>query len=470
MAEKGVQTSDVVIDFLDEIRKPNGNKKSNTKTFEDIVPGAWGKLKLEETLDSVALEKLLINLILGIYDVEKATNNEEKRQTAQNRDVSLLMFGLLDGYYHTGEENGKKVDITSEKRYERYLNKGDFIKLDYPGEGTYQEIKAKDKKRNTKSKSAQPRPLNKLTKIAGDCKVEISRKLFELIKDGSYRQYIREVQGTDTVDASIILPKAYYTPNNFSPISEPESSQTDNSAEDDDIAQKESESENPAPESVTTENQYDRENGITAKTGSISSAEASSQISIHITNNIMSGQEKPDDVAPTKPDGAETGKATLKPKERMPKRWKWQLIISSVLGGVIAGYITSFVQRWLPPNINEDIEAGEDAPLVEEIYVFNNKFELPVGEKETLVIATNPPDADMDSVRCVVDRNPELVTIENDYDVRAQSQAEWLDEAEHTAVVLVQGGHAEKFPVEVTVINPRIYEDRAKDNLPNSEY
>lgn len=68
-----------------------------------------------------------------------------------------------------------------------------------------------------------------------------------------------------------------------------------------------------------------------------------------------------------------------------------------------------------------------------------------------------------------MDKNPELVTIENGYDVRAQSQTEWRDEAEHTATVLVQGGHAEKFTVEVTVINPWIYEDRAKDNLPNSE-
>ena len=118
------------------------------------------------------------------------------------------------------------------------------------------------------------------------------------------------------------------------------------------------------------------------------------------------------------------------------------------------------IQFLFPLNANKKI--------VEEIYVFNNKFELPVGEKETLVIATNPPNADMDSIHCV-SRNPELVTIENDYDVRAQSQEEWRDEAEHIATVLVQGGRAEEFRVEVTVINPWIYENRAKDNLPNSE-
>ena len=119
------------------------------------------------------------------------------------------------------------------------------------------------------------------------------------------------------------------------------------------------------------------------------------------------------------------------------------------------------IQFLFPLNANKKI--------VEEIHVFNNEFDLPVGEKETLVIATNPPDADMDSVHCIVDTNPELVTIENGYDVRAQSQAEWRNEAEHTATIFVQGGHADKFPVKVTVINPGIYEDRAKDNLPNSE-
>lgn len=232
MEEEFTLTEFNIVDVLDEIRKPNGNKKSNTKTFEDIVPFAWKKLGLEGTPNPVALEKLLVNLILDIYDVEKAENNDKKRVMAQNRDVSLLMFGLLDGYYHTEEKNGKKVNIPSEERYERYLNDGYFIKLDYLGEGTYQEIKIKDKKRKTKSNSAQPRPLNKLTKIAGKCRYEIGGKLFELIKAESYKQYIGELQGADNADTSIDLPNPYYTLENFSPISEPKSGPTGNLEED----------------------------------------------------------------------------------------------------------------------------------------------------------------------------------------------------------------------------------------------
>lgn len=59
------------------------------------------------------------------------------------------------------------------------------------------------------------------------------------------------------------------------------------------VAKQESESENSAPESMTTENQHDRENGITVKAGSISSAEAGSHVSIHITN-VIREQEIPE--------------------------------------------------------------------------------------------------------------------------------------------------------------------------------
>lgn len=218
MEEKFVLTNATVISILDDIRKPNGNKKSNTKSFEDIVPIVWKGLGLKGTPNPAALEELLVNLILRLYDVEKTENNEKMRKTAQNRDISLLMFGLLDGYYHTEEKNGKRVNVLSEERYERYLNDGDFIELDYPGEGSYQEIKIKDKERKTKSKSAQPRPLNKLTKIAGVCRVEIGEKLFELIRDKSYKEYMGGMREKDNAETLIDLPKPYYTLENFPPM------------------------------------------------------------------------------------------------------------------------------------------------------------------------------------------------------------------------------------------------------------
>lgn len=109
MKEKFTLTEFNIVYVLDEIRKPNGNKKSNTKTFEDIVPAVWKKLGLGKNPYPIALEKLLINLILNIYDVEKAESIKEKRETSKNRDISLLMFGLLDGYYHTKEKMAKRL-------------------------------------------------------------------------------------------------------------------------------------------------------------------------------------------------------------------------------------------------------------------------------------------------------------------------------------------------------------------------
>lgn len=253
MEEKFILTEFNITDVLDEIRKPNGNKKSNTKTFEAIVPAVWKKLGLGKNPYPAALEKLLVNLILNIYDVEKTEDIEKKRETAQNRDISLLMFGLLYGYYHTKEEDGKKVNVLSEERNESYLNDSDFIKLDYPGEGTYQEIKIKDKQRKIKSNSAQPRPLNKLTKIAGECKKEIGINLFELIKTESYKEYM------GNTETPVDLPKPYYTTKNFQPgNSESESGPTENLPGESNIAQ----GDNRNTEGLQTEpilTEYDEE-------------------------------------------------------------------------------------------------------------------------------------------------------------------------------------------------------------------
>ena len=247
MEEHLVLNKDSVKKVLDLLRKPNGNKKSNAKKFEDVVPVAWKKLGLKGNPSPVDLEKLLINLILKLYDVENAEDIEEKPKIAQKRDFSLLSFGLLDGYYHTEEKNGQKVNIPSEERYERYLNDGYFIEFRYSDEGSYQDIKIKDKNRNIIAKSAQPRPLNNLTKIAGECKDEIAKELLKLIKEEKYKQYIDKSQGTDNTDTPLVLPKPCYTLKNFPPKvseSESESDPTDNPSRDDNIAQEESDPEN----------------------------------------------------------------------------------------------------------------------------------------------------------------------------------------------------------------------------------
>jgi len=384
---------------------------------------------------------------------------------SQDADIILMAFGLLQGYEQT---------TVTERRYE-YLKESDYLPDDLRRKiKPYDEATKKEK--DTLTGNLRKGRENTCIRWLAD---------FLLDQDNSsIGNFIDEIDDyiKETVDGKKIvkLPEPSYLKNkrvvqneyadgnnvgneldgnnNFQTTTkqEPEN----NLEEKINIAQKESNSENPVPENITTENQHDRENGTTAKAGSISSAEAGSQISIHITN-IIGEQEGQDGAEPPKTDGEKVVKIVPNPKEHMPKRWKWQLIMAGVAGVIVTVCFIWVIQFLFPLNAS--------GKIVEEIYVFNKKFDLPVGEKETLAIVTNPPDADMGSIHCVVDKNPELVTIENGYDVRAQSQTEWRDEAEHTATVLVQGGHAEKFTVEVTVINPWIYEDRAKDNLPNSE-
>ncbi|EOS33755.1 hypothetical protein C804_01980 [Lachnospiraceae bacterium A4] len=209
-------------DELDTLRKPNGNKPKREispdekfNTIDDVVPKVWKELGLEGRPKTKLVELLLIGLIedqFGDWDTEK--HAQDRRKKAKMRDVTLLSFGLLDEYYHTDI-------IWSEDRYETYLNKSDFIKLEYPNQGTYQEIKKKNKIRyKAEDKKPQPPPLNSITHIAGDGKEEISKKLYDKLKNDSYKTYWELVDSNESKStAAMNLPKPCFTiANKFLPI------------------------------------------------------------------------------------------------------------------------------------------------------------------------------------------------------------------------------------------------------------
>lgn len=439
-----------------------GNKQTMDEDTENLVK------KLNKLRDARNDRIKYSNEVLKSLNYEKEREPYEfdaflvkaidiRFKKSQDADIALMAFGLLQGYTQT---------TVAERRY-RYLKESDYLPDDSRRKmKPYEEATKKEKdaftgnirkgRENTCIKwladfLLDQSSIEKFIEEIDDYIETVDGKKIARLLEPNYLKNKRAVQNghADGNDVGNGLDR-----DNISLIA-PNQEQKNNLRKE----KEESESEVPAPESIVIENQHDRENGTTAKTGSISSAEAGNQISIHITN-IMGEQAEQDDAEPPKTDEEKPAETAPQANERMPKRWKWQLIMAIVAGGIVTGCFIWMVQFLLSLNAS--------GKIVEEIYVFNKEFELPVGEKETLAIVTNPPDADMDSIHCI-SRNPELVTIENDYDVRAQSQAEWRDEAEHTATVLVQGGRAEEFSVEVTVINPWIYEDRAKDNLPNSE-
>ena len=160
------------------------------------------------------IENLLIQVIENLYDEEKAELAAKKRECAIKHDISLLMFGLLDGYYHTEISQGVKKSVKSSIRYNQYLNTNVYVNLEYAGEGTYAEIVVKDKIEHSEN---QNRPLNHITRIAGDCKKQIGSKLFDLIESGDYKNCLQEAVFDEQTGQRTDLPKLRFTLEKYTP-------------------------------------------------------------------------------------------------------------------------------------------------------------------------------------------------------------------------------------------------------------
>lgn len=213
MAEDTELNEDTIIPILDDLRKPNGKKPRNgkvspkrkLKTFDDIVSDEWNNLGLEGEPNLKLIELIIINSIEELYGGwNQETDETERKKKARMRDANLLSFGLLDEYYHT--EEGANTWLSD--RYEEYLKKTDFVKIDYPGEGPYEEIARKDKIRKP---GKQPRPLGSLTHFVSDGKEEIASKVFEIIHNKTYKTYLDK----DGKVPAFELPKPCYTLKNF---------------------------------------------------------------------------------------------------------------------------------------------------------------------------------------------------------------------------------------------------------------
>lgn len=204
----------IVISVLDELRTSPKSKRE-VRLFEKVVKSAWKELKLEGSPNSILLENMLIDTIKGLYSNadSESVNDDIRREHARKFDVSLLMFGLLDGYYHTNLDSDQKVCVPLKIRYEQYLSTNIFTDLEYPGEGKYEDIKAADKKANRK----QSRPLNLIMAIAGECKTEIATSLFKSIQSGAYKNCSQDAKFDETTGQRTDLPKPRFTLDNFSP-------------------------------------------------------------------------------------------------------------------------------------------------------------------------------------------------------------------------------------------------------------
>lgn len=197
-----------VKDILDDIRKPNGDKRhnkadneKNLATFDKIVCNNWAQLGLGGAPNPRLFERLLIGSIEDIYQDRIQRKN---RVGSRRRDVVLVSFGLLKGYsYHT--ENDANTWL--EDRYENYLNNSDFAALQSSEQGGYQRIKKY-------CPFEKKKLLELLMHDVYESKKEISKKILEKIENKTYNEYL---DANDNV-IEFELPTPCYTLNNFEPI------------------------------------------------------------------------------------------------------------------------------------------------------------------------------------------------------------------------------------------------------------
>lgn len=205
-----------ILPILDKLRL--SSMSTSNKLFDEIAEEVWGELGLNGSSNPVLIENLLIKAVEDIYNEQSVAQavgkKDPKREAAINRDISLLMFGLLDGYYHTKISQGIKEPVESSIRYKQYLNANVYVELEYHGEGTYAEIVAKEQ---IERPNKQPRPLNRITGIASKCKEKIGGKLFDLIKAGDYQNYSQEAVFSEETGQRNDLPRPYFTLEKYTP-------------------------------------------------------------------------------------------------------------------------------------------------------------------------------------------------------------------------------------------------------------
>lgn len=209
-------TKDAVSDVLDKLRLSSMVTKD--KTFSKIVEEVWEELTFVDSPNPTLVENLLIKSIEDVYSEEYAARGLGKkypqREAAINRDISLLMFGLLDNYYHTKIDKGVEKLVELSVRYKSYLNTNIYVNLEYAGEGTYKEIEARDKIERPRKQSL---PLNRITHIAGDCRERLVSKVYDLIKSGDYQSCLKTADFDKLTGQRIDLPKPLFTEENYTP-------------------------------------------------------------------------------------------------------------------------------------------------------------------------------------------------------------------------------------------------------------
>lgn len=201
-------------ELVTRLRKP-----CSDELFDDIANKAWRILQLQGDPALVLFEAFLIEAICLNTPID---NNEEgslSRDAAQKRDLALLAFGLLDGYYHTEYHSDGNCHVPLDNRRMNYLHKSDYLDLNYPGKYSKSDI----------SKKRSFDPWQTITSFDSRYQKDLKRYLTMLVKRDACTQVMqagieKHTQIVAMSDGStarqIILPKPCFTKENF-PSAEP---------------------------------------------------------------------------------------------------------------------------------------------------------------------------------------------------------------------------------------------------------
>lgn len=199
-----------IAELVARFRKPNANE-----SLEDIAKRAWGVLQLQGEPSLTSFEAFLIEAISLHVSSEEGTLT---RDGARKRDLTLLAFGLLEGYYHTEHRSDGEHYVPVDERRMKYLRTSDYLELNYPGKYSKNDI----------SKGRRFAPWGTITQSDSRCQRDLVEYLTTLDKRNSCTKVMQTGIEKHTrlvtlpngfTVRQIILPKPCFTKENFPPQS-----------------------------------------------------------------------------------------------------------------------------------------------------------------------------------------------------------------------------------------------------------
>lgn len=184
--------------------------------FDGCIHEAWELFKFtdkEDEMDSVSLEAFMIEAIIRAINPDPNKQSKKKyRVDMRRRDISLLSFGLLDGYHYISSEGC--YSLASDRHKEYLQNNRDFIAIDQFDSLLPDSYNVDDCLRKAKAT---------ISKDDERCREIIAKYLtitknYQKCFEEGIKNHIKEIKHEDgSIEQQIVLPPPCFTLENFPP-------------------------------------------------------------------------------------------------------------------------------------------------------------------------------------------------------------------------------------------------------------